>query len=118
MPVVVSGVANALANVTNAVTNTMDASKRRKYEQNLANLSFDQKVKLDKELSNAKSDADRQAVLGNVLGGLSSSRIDALSKVQVEREKTKKIINFKLYLVFHGIMHKCLHVYARTYIHT
>jgi hypothetical protein len=92
MPVVVSGVANALANVTNAVTNTMDASKRRKYEQNLANLSFDQKVKLDKELANAKSDADKQALLGNVLGGLSSSRIDALSRVQVEREKTKKII--------------------------
>jgi hypothetical protein len=92
MPVKVSVIANALANVTNAVTNTMDASKRRKYEQNLANLSFDQKVKLDKELANAKSDADKQALLGNVLGGLSSSRIDALSRVQVEREKTKKII--------------------------
>jgi hypothetical protein len=92
MPVKISVIANALANVTNAVTNTMDASKRRKYEQNLANLSFDQKVKLDKELANAKSDADKQALLGNVLGGLSSSRIDALSRVQVEREKTKKII--------------------------
>ena len=92
MPVVASGVANALANLTNAVTNTMDASKRRKYEQNLANLSFDQKIKLDKELANAKSDSDKQAILGGVLGGLSSSRIDALSKVQVEREKTKKII--------------------------
>jgi hypothetical protein len=92
MPIVASQVANALANVTNAVTNTMDASKRRKYEQNLANLSFDQKVKLDKELANAKSDSDKQAILGSVLGGLSSSRIDALSKVQVEREKTKKII--------------------------
>ena len=92
MPVIASGVANALANVTNAITNTMDASKRRKYEQNLANLSFDQKVQLNKELSNAKTDSDKQAVLGNVLGGLTSSRIDAISKVQVEREKTKKII--------------------------
>lgn len=92
MPVIASQVANALANVTNAVTNTMDASKRRKYEQNLANLSFDQKVILNKELANAKSDSDKQAILGNVLGGLSSSRIDALSKIQVEREKTKKIV--------------------------
>jgi hypothetical protein len=92
MPVVASGVANALANVTNAVTNTMDASKRRKYEQNLANLSFDQKVQLNKELAYAKTDSEKQAVLGNILGGLTSSRIDAISKVQVEREKTKKII--------------------------
>jgi hypothetical protein len=92
MPVIATGVANALANVTNAVTNTMDASKRRKYEQNLANLSFDQKVLLNKELANAKTDSDKQAILGNILGGLSSSRIDALSKVQVEREKTKNII--------------------------
>lgn len=92
MPVIATGIANSLANVTNAVTNTIDATKRRKYEQNLANLSFDQKVQLNKELANAKTDSDKQSILGNVLGGLSSSRIDAISKVQVEREKTKKII--------------------------
>jgi hypothetical protein len=92
MPVIATGIANSLANVTNAVTNTIDATKRRKYEQNLANLSFDQKVQLNKELANAKTDSDKEALLGNVLGGLSSSRIDAISRVQVEREKTKKII--------------------------
>ena len=92
MPVVVTGIANTLANVTNAVSNTIDSTKRRKYEKNLANLSYDQKIALNKELANAKSDSDKQAILGSVLGGLSSSRIDAISKVQVEREKTKKII--------------------------
>jgi hypothetical protein len=93
MPVIAgTQIANALANVTNAVTNTMDAAKRRKYEQNLASLSYDQKLVLEKQLSKAKNEQEKQNLLGSVLGGLSSSRIDALSRVQIEKEKTKKVL--------------------------
>jgi hypothetical protein len=67
-------------------------NKRRKFEQNLASLDYDQKITLSKALNDANSESARQQILGDTLGKLDVARIDALGKVQSEKEKTKKTL--------------------------
>jgi hypothetical protein len=92
MPIIATGVASAVSGLVNSVTSISDTSKRRLYEQNLASLSFDQKLAIDKMLKEASSEDARQQILQQTLGNLGGARINALSIVQVEKEKTKKTI--------------------------
>lgn len=91
VPLIIAGV-GAATGVANAITGTIDANKRRIYEQNLGLLNLDQKAKLEGLLREAKSEEARQAILAQTLSTTNSARIDALAKVQTEKEKTKKTI--------------------------
>lgn len=90
-----TAVASALTGIVSAIANTKDMNQRRKFVQNLAALDYDQKVILNKQLIEANSEAARQQILGDTLGKLDVARIEALGKVQAEKEKTKK----SLYIV-------------------
>lgn len=92
MPLIATGVASALSGLVTSVTNISDTQKRRLYEQNLASLSYDQKLALSKMVSDAGSEDARQAILQQTLGNLGGARIGALSQVQAEKEKTKKTL--------------------------
>jgi hypothetical protein len=90
-----TAVAGALTGIASAIANTKDMNQRRRFVQNLAGLDYDQKVILNKQLIEANSEAARQQILGDTLGKLDVARIEALGKVQAEKEKTKK----SLYIV-------------------
>lgn len=85
-------VVQAGAAVVSTISSISDASKRRLYEQNLGLLSLDQQKALNKQLIAANSEDARQAILANTLGQIGSARVNALSAVQVEKEKTKKVL--------------------------
>ena len=87
-----ANVAQAGVSIVNAITGTSDAAKRRIYEQNLALLNVDEKRKLEKLLRESNSEQARQQVLASTLGSLGTARIEALSRLQQEREKTKKTV--------------------------
>jgi hypothetical protein len=82
----------SVASITNSIAGISDMAKRRKFEQNLASLDYDQKLILAKALNDANSEQARQQILGDTLGKLDVARIDALGKVQAEKEKTKKTL--------------------------
>ena len=84
--------AESVANIANAIAGISDMNKRRKFEQNLASLDYDQKIILAKALNDANSEQARQQILGDTLGKLDIARIGALGKVQAEKEKTKKTL--------------------------
>jgi len=84
--------AESVANIANAIAGISDMNKRRKFEQNLASLDYDQKIALSKALNDANSESARQQILGDTLGKLDVARIDALGKLQAEKEKTKKTL--------------------------
>lgn len=88
----VAAAVSATTGIVNAISGTSDAAKRRTYEQNLAFLSADEKKKLDKMLSGARSEEARQQILASTLGSISSARVGALATVQAEKEKTKKTL--------------------------
>jgi hypothetical protein len=92
MPLTVAAVAQSVASIGQSINSIGDVNKRRKYEQNLAALDYDQKIALNKLLMGAKSEEARQEILSETLGKLNTSRIDALGKIQVEKEKTKKTL--------------------------
>jgi hypothetical protein len=85
-----TAVAGALTGIASAIANTKDMNQRRRFVQNLSALDYDQKVILNKQLIEANSEAARQQILADTLGKLDVARIDALGKVQAEKEKTKK----------------------------
>jgi hypothetical protein len=84
--------AESVANIANAIAGISDMNKRRKFEQNLASLDYDQKIALSKALNDANSESARQQILGDTLGKLDVARIDALGRLQAEKEKTKKTL--------------------------
>lgn len=88
----ISAGVSAVTGIATAISGTSDAAKRRLYEQNLGLLSLDQQKALNKQLIAANSEDARQAILANTLGQIGSARVNALSAVQVEKEKTKKVL--------------------------
>lgn len=91
IPVIIAAIA-AAASVGGAVKGGVDADKKRKFEQNLALLNKDQQKQLEYALINAKSEEARLKIISDVLGSSGNARIDALSRLQQEREKTKKTL--------------------------
>ena len=92
MPITAAAAAQAVAYIATSINGISDANKRRKYEQNLAALDYDQKIALNKLLMTAQSEQGREQILGDTLGKLNTARIDALGKLEVEKEKTKKTL--------------------------
>lgn len=88
----VSAAVSAVTGVATAISGISDASKRRIYEQNLGLLTLDQQKALNKQLISANSENARQQILASTLGSIGTARVTALSTVQVEREKTKKVV--------------------------
>lgn len=92
MPIVAPAIASSLTGIVTAITNISDMEKRRKYEQSLAALDFDQKIKLNQALLAAGSEQARQQLLADTLGKLDVARINALGSLQAEKEKTRKTL--------------------------
>jgi len=88
----ISAGVSAVTGIVNSISAISDANKRRAYEQNLGLLTLDQKAKLEKLLIKAGSEQAREQILAQTLGTANSARIDALAKVQAEKEKTKKTV--------------------------
>lgn len=94
----VSSAVDILATVATTINGINDVNTRRKFEQNLSALSLDQQKALNTAMINANSESQRLAILGQVLGGTSQSRISALAQIQSEKEKTKKIVTVSIIL--------------------
>jgi hypothetical protein len=88
--VAIAAVVSAAASVGGAVKGGIDADKKRNIEQQLTFLNNDQKLKLEKQLREAKSEEERLKILGDTLNVIAAARVQGLSVVQVEKEKTKK----------------------------
>lgn len=97
----VGAIVAAAATVASTISGVVDADKRRKYEQNLAFLSIQEKEALNKTLLQQKSEEARQKVLSEVLGTMNRSRIDAMVQIQKEKEKTQR---YTLLLVLSGLI--------------
>ena len=87
-----TAVVGSLTGIVNTIAGTSDMTKRRNFVQALAALDNDQKVALNKQLLDAKSNDARQAILGNILGQLNTATINGLATVQTEKEKTNKTV--------------------------
>lgn len=88
--IAIAAAVSAAASVGGAVKGGIDADKKRNIEQQLAFLNNEQKLKLEKQLREAKSEEERLKILGTTLEGITAARVKGLSTVQVEKEKTKK----------------------------
>lgn len=88
------------AKIATTINTINDVNTRRKFEQNLAALTNDQQKALNEALMNANSESQRLAILGNVLGGSTQARINAIANIQAslltEKEKTKKIVTVSI----------------------
>ena len=98
----ISSAATAVVDIGATIATTInginDVNTRRKFEQNLSALSLDQQKALNTAMINANSESQRLAILGSVLGGTSQSRINAITQIQNEKEKTKKIVTVSIIL--------------------
>jgi LPXTG-motif cell wall-anchored protein len=87
-----TAVVGTLTGIVNSVASISDMNKRRNFVQALSALDNDQKLALNKQLLDAKSNDARQAIIGNILGQLDTARIQGLTTVQTEKEKTNKTV--------------------------
>jgi hypothetical protein len=86
----IGAIVAAAATIGGTIAGVVDGNKRRKYEQNLMYLSAEQQKALNSALLEQKTEEGRQMVLAETLGSLNQSRIDAMVKVEQEREKTRR----------------------------
>ena len=77
------GVGEIIGQTITALGSVKDANLRRKYEQQIGELSRIEQEKLNRELLKAQNDNDRRKVFADVLSQLSKSRIEALNKPKV-----------------------------------
>jgi hypothetical protein len=94
MPVIETAVlvTSAVTGLVNSVNGIADTNKRRFYEQNLASLNIDQKAAIGKLLEKQTSEEGKMKVLSETLGTLNMARINSLTEVQKERDKTNRYI--------------------------
>jgi hypothetical protein len=74
------GVGEIIGQTITALGSVKDANLRRKYEQQIGELSRMEQEKLNKELLKAQNDSDRRKIFADVLSQLNKSRIEALNK--------------------------------------
>ena len=74
------GVGEIIGQTITALGSVKDANLRRKYEQQIGELSRIEQEKLNKELLKAQNDSDRRKIFADVLSQLNKSRIEALNK--------------------------------------
>lgn len=92
MPITVTAAVGAVTEVANTISQVVDRDKRRRYEQNLASLDYEQKVALGKLLQKQTSEDAKLQIVAETLGSLNTARINALTQIQVEKERTKKYL--------------------------
>ena len=88
MPVTVSAISSGLSGLTSAITQVGDLKKRREFEQKIALLSYEDKLKLDKELLKTSSKDAKFQILANTLGQLKSAQLSEIEK----SKRSKNII--------------------------
>jgi hypothetical protein len=74
------GVGEIIGQTITALGSVKDANLRRKYEQQIGELSRIEQEKLNKELLKAQNDSDKRKIFADVLSQLNKSRIEALNK--------------------------------------
>lgn len=74
------GVGEIIGQTITALGSVKDANLRRKYEQQIGELSRIEQEKLNRELLKAQNDSDRRKIFADVLSQLNKSRIEALNK--------------------------------------
>ena len=88
-----ANVASAIGEVgsvaISAISQINDVNKRRKFEQNFAQLTLDQQKGLEIKLIEAKSQTEKLAVLGQYLTQLNAQRIANLAGFYSDKEKSK-----------------------------
>jgi hypothetical protein len=77
------GVGEIIGQTITALGSVKDTNLRRKYEQQIGELSRIEQEKLNRELLKAQNDSDRRKIFADVLSQLSKSRIEALNKPKV-----------------------------------
>lgn len=83
---------NALTGLTNAVGGLVDKNKQVRYQQALTSMSAENQQKLNDALLSANSEAQRQQILASVLGSIGQARVEALSKLQSQKQKNTAIL--------------------------
>lgn len=74
----------------NTISTISDTKQRGRFAQNLALLTSEQKVSLDKALSDANSEIERIKIIKDVLNDLQAKRIDLLVAGVTEKEKKNR----------------------------
>jgi len=93
MPVSLAvGGVTAVTQIVGTISNVSDTKKRRLYEQNLASLSYDQKEALGKLLQKQSTEEAKLKILSETLGTLNAARINSLTQIEAEKQKTKKYL--------------------------
>lgn len=92
----IAALLNLIPGLANTVTSTIDAGKRRNFEQALSNLSMAQQEELNKKLLSTKLQTDREAILANALTQLQNT------KITQETEKRKLDNTIKVTLIIAG----------------
>lgn len=114
MPVTIGlAAAQTVTSLINSVNNISDTNKRRFYEQNLASLNYEQKEAIGKLLQKQTTDEAKMKVLSDTLGSLNMARINAITKVQVERDKTNKYLYISLVVGVVVIMGLSIYFYKK-----
>ena len=78
------------ATAISTISTINDVNKRRKFEQNFAQLSLEQQKGLDIKLGEAKSQTERLSILSQYLTQLNSQRIANLASFYGDKEKAKR----------------------------
>ena len=89
---VIASAATAGTAIAGTIAGTRDSRLRVQYEQALSTLDFDQKKQLNDALLKSNNENTRQQILANALGGVSQARVQGLSDIALEREKTNKVV--------------------------
>lgn len=87
---VASGIGEIGSVAISAISTINDVNKRRKFEQNFAQLTLEQQKGLELKLIDAKSQTERLALLTEYLTQLNTQRIANLSNFYSDREKSKR----------------------------
>lgn len=93
--------------IVETISKVQDKKKRRQFESSLASLSTGQQEKLNKQLIDARSDAERLAILTDSLTSMQIGRISRLSDEAILREQKRRwntILYVSAGMVFAGVM--------------
>lgn len=89
-----ANVASAIGDVgsvaISAISQINDTNKRRKFEQNFAQLTLEQQKGLEIKLIEAKSQTEKLSVLSQYLTQLNTQRIANLANFYSDKEKSKR----------------------------
>jgi hypothetical protein len=87
---IASAVGDVGAVAISAISTINDVNKRRKFEQNFAQLTLDQQKGLELKLLDTNSQSERLKILGEYLTQLNSQRIANLANFYSDKEKSKR----------------------------